>query len=253
MRRRVLWPILWAANLSLLLSPSARADELWTLGPCATGTSGEAAVDVFRLSEQQAVARVVDERRYHVATFPPAEHVSEWLAKLDAGSLRFQVTEVARWTAGSRCLPGGTSEALYVVQVFEEPAGREITRAAVSEEAVKIMDRSREEERWLAPLPALRVPERLIPARQAQYVETYGPGTRCSQTTPCIAFKSGEDAYLAADGQLFRLRALPGITWAEQFPTPAARTSLFADYRGRSERILTLAGDGVGIAEPIDQ
>lgn len=249
-QRRLPLRIVFLASVSLILTSAAPAEDLWTLGVCAVEPY-PAPDDAprFRLDDREAVDRLAHELRRYVRKDPDAEPDRALLAGLHSGSLRFRVAEVARWH-GRRCQPDGTSEAVYMVQVFDRALDREIARAVVTERGLKMVHRSHEHE-WLDPLPTLRVPSRLLPVRGAQFVETHGPRLRCRDITPCIAFRSGDDAYLAAHGQLFRLRALPGVSFTKHLGSPAAKASFLTHYEGEPERILTLSGDAVGVAEPL--
>jgi hypothetical protein len=176
---------------------------------------------------------------------------------LDSGNVRFLVSEVGNWTPG-RCGRRQQSDFYFLIQAFDQRSGDEITRVALAESGrvFQLMHRQEDEgqgEFAISELPKLRLPASLGPASGAQYVATVGPTLLCQALQPCIAFKSGGRAYLSVRDRIYQLDTDRPLSFRERFAKPEARAAFLQNLQGRSETVISLGGDRMAFAVPLDQ
>ncbi|HEX2096056.1 MAG TPA: hypothetical protein VHF50_01655 [Solirubrobacterales bacterium] len=259
----------------LLLVPSLPLTaEVWTAGDCPNEHAAERAELKKRLlaaepgselylphpfpaTDEQAVEdflvahrRVIDRQEGDV--LPDDRRFFE---TVDAGQARFVVSRVANWTP-SRCGPRYETNFYFLVRVFDERNGEEITRAAIADSGQIFQLMHRPENKSdaafaISELPKLHLPASFGRASAAQYVQTTGPTLRCPALKPCIAFKSGGRTYLSVRSRLYRLETEEPISYPESFATPRARAAFLAVREGRPEAVVSLGGDRMALAIPV--
>jgi hypothetical protein len=75
---------------------------------------------------------------------------------------------------------------------------------------------------------------------------------RCDLLRPCVAFHSGVETYLVHEERLYRLateRAPYSVR--EKMPTAPDRARFLASFDGRQEKLISLGGDLLGTALPV--
>ena len=262
-------------TIVLLLPVLTASAEVWTAGDCPSEHAEERA----ELEKRLLSAKPGDEL-YLPHPYPkrPEEAVEDFIhahrriidrqggdafsddlrffAALDSGSVRFVVSKVANWNV-SRCGRGLRSDFYFLIRAFDRRSGDEITRVAIAESGrmSRLMHRPEDRaqaERAMSELPKLRLPTSLAPASGAQYVETVGPGVHCPAIKPCIAFKSGGQAYLSVRDRLYRLETDKPISFREKLAWPAAKLAFLTTLEGPST-VVSLGGDRMALAVPVGE
>jgi hypothetical protein len=257
-----------------VLAPlEAAATEPWSIGTCASESAAERAAlekamrsaspdplylpHPFPQTMDQAVADLVfAHRRAAGRAAPMREDDARFFEAVDADEARFVVAKVANWTP-ERCeSPFGQTDFHYLIRVFDKASGNEITRASVTEagRVYQLVHRPADPEQaafTMSDLPTLSIPKSLQAPQNAQYVQTWGQ-VQCHALKPCVAFQSGGREYLARGGDLYRLEVEKPISLGRRLGSPEARQEYLATLEGRPERLVSVGGDRVVLAVPIN-
>lgn len=262
-------------TMVLLLPVLSVSAEVWTAGDCPSEHADERA----ELEKRLLAAQPSDEL-YLPHPYPkrPEEAVEDFIhahrriidrqgddafpddvrffETVDSGNAQFVVSKVANWNF-SRCGRGQQSDFYFLIRAFDRRSGDEITRVAIAESGrvSLLMHRPEdhaEAEFAMSELPKLRLPASLGPASGAQYVETVGPTLRCPALKPCIAFKSGGQAYLSVRDRIYRLETEKPISFREKLAAPEARAAFLATLEGPAT-VVSLGGDRMAIAVPVGE
>jgi hypothetical protein len=124
------------------------------------------------------------------------------------GTLRYDVLRIVNWSP-TRCLKERRLDAYHLIRVFDGRGGWEITRSVLDESGrLTVITSTLEGGRNLrSPAEELRsAASRLkVQGQDPQYVTTFGT-LRCTNITPCLAFRNGGRVYLDSyDGNLFEI------------------------------------------------
>jgi hypothetical protein len=186
---------------------------------------------------------------------------SALIAGITASTVTYTVQRVENWGA-DRCGREEKREFFHLVTIHDAASGAEIARVTVSPSglwAAKTISVGAQ----IAPLPLTAPRDALrkvgeaygLRGEEPQYVVTIG-SIYCGFTTPCLAFRQGNDAYLYVherpEGSLFKIAATeprialnPGDVQAARPGTlPALRTD-------GSERLILLGGSTWTIARKV--
>lgn len=145
-----------------------------------------------------------------VRDLPPDEQ--SLFAALEQGHLRHEVLRVANWTP-LRCGPERPREFYYVLRLFDDKTGEELTRAALDHSGLlsnlihKPLGGSWGAHNGISTLEAVTAGVRSaygVTAEKPQYVATWGT-LRCDELVPCVAMRQGEHAYIAKGDDLYRI------------------------------------------------
>lgn len=262
---------------ALLLLPTLTASaDVWTAGDCPSEHASERAEFRQRLlsaepgdqlylphpypkTSRQAVEdflyahrQVIDRQGSHVLSDD-----ARFFETVDSGNARFVVSRVANWST-TRCGARQRTDFYFLLRVFDKKSGEEVTRAAIADSGQVFQFMHRPEDRAqadfaMSELPKLRVPASLGQPSNAQYVETIGPTLRCPALKPCIAFKSRGRNYLSVRDRVYRLETDKPISFREKLSQPEKRAAFLQTLEGRSETVVSLGGDRMAIAIPLDQ
>ena len=267
-------PIVLASILSL--PTVALAGDLWSLGECSAELSQRRADFKKRLLTAQpgdplflphpfpttpdhAVEDFVYAHRKVIESQGRQARPNDvrFFETIDSGNAHFVVSRVSTWTM-RRCQEHQQVESYFLIQVFDERSGLEITRAAIDDSGrifqfVHRPDDPALGEFTMSELPKLVAPSSLAEVRDAQYVEVTGPSLRCPALKPCVAFKSGAESYLSVGGRTLRLLPEDTISFRDKLGNPATRDAYLLSLEERPEVLVSLGGDHLALAVPVER
>jgi hypothetical protein len=200
------------------------------------------------------------------ATFspPPGEKapspIGGLLARLDAGTVRFEVVPVAEWRP-ERCRPNwGKTDRSFLLRLYDSATGKELSRASLAENGLLSVvgapgagGKLGMNDHDIEPLDTAKgVAGQLgLPATGFQYVSVASPTILCHETAPCIAFRAAGIAYLYRSGKLFQLATdrpgVAGLTTLDLMREGAARRSAAGAVRS-GEHFVTVGANHLAIA-----
>jgi hypothetical protein len=278
MRRALLLTVSILAGLTT----AAAAADPWTLGDCRP--ADEAKYDRFAATVKSAppgstvyvpkpypatAAQVIEDFLYQYkslhreradpANLPQGESVL--IAGITASTVTYTVQRIENWGA-DRCGREERREFFHLITIHDATGGAEIARVTVSPSGLwagKTISVGAQ----IAPLPLTEPREALrkvgetygLKGEEPQYVVTVG-SIYCGFTTPCLAFRQGNDAYLYVRERpanaLFKIAAAEPRIALKPGDVQAARPGMLPALRADgSERLILLGGSTWTIARKV--
>jgi len=266
---------------SLPLSSATASDSSWALVQCAPHND-EVASEFRRKfvpSEHglgsgsngfpNTDADVVEAFRAQILSDPTGQEIglvpSEETVLTDrvrSGDVSYSVTRVSEWQPKRCSRIYGTSPYYFLVRIHDKQSNRELARATIHLSGLlQSLEVARADSPGLENSTvslAKMIEEASAAAKSAglspenlQFVALSSPTHPCSETSPCIAFRSSADSYLFRSGSIFKID-YPRTKFANsQLVSNAALRNQVESQIPAQGGIATLGGDEMTILRPI--
>lgn len=266
---------LWI-TLLLLVSAASLQAQGWSLGNCDPGraaTWANFAAELraakpgspiyvphpFPEGEAQVVENFLYQQREVWGDLREDKLPSEELrfAQLTrSGQARYEMLQVANWTPLA-CGPKRKREAYFLLRVFDRRTGIEVSRAAINDDGLlsslmhlPVGEVAATNPRRFSSLAEARGQAASVhglKAEQAQYVTSFGT-LKCPVLAPCVAFRSGPDAYVletrASAFGLYRLELdKPRFSFKSDLSRPERQAQVVQQLAGSGRELISLGGD----------
>jgi hypothetical protein len=167
-------------------------------------------------------------------------------------TVTYQVLRVENWSP-LRCGREQRRNYFILIRVFDVASGAEIARAALApsglyasyvtfRDAEMAEPAAAQRDRIMDPAQAMQVADAQfnVKGQSPEYVATWGT-IYCPMTSPCLAFKQANDAYIVYKSALYKVNSGPLLAVGKDLGTPEINKALLESLAA-NERLVSLGG-----------